>query len=208
MLLLSMGKSLDIKLLMCLNNILEEDALTKRLKEEEGRKESMEEEKVSIKEVDEDGEEDKEENYKGPEEARMKKVSLQLENEEKSSCQKENQTSNRDEERRSFTSYAAASSFFMLSKQFSLFLLGLFVVFSSSLFFSWKIPSCGDQMNHFLPMRGYCYGYFVFNKTTTWEKARDYCRVRDSWLVGWLVGWLAGWLVGWMAGWLVGWLVD
>ena len=74
------------------------------------------------------------------------------------------------------TSVSSIISFiFSIPHQFSLFLLSLLVVVVASVVFNVIVPHCPDGMNQFLPMRGYCYGYF--NHNGNWKQAKEFCEV-------------------------------
>ena len=79
-----------------------------------------------------------------------------------------------------------SSTFFALWKQLSLFLLSVLVVIAASLLFVSLVPHCPDGMNHFLPKRGYCYGFYDFNGTATLEQAKEKCLVRAQTAMIWM----------------------
>ena len=73
------------------------------------------------------------------------------------------------------------SSWWLMPQQFSLFLLSLIVVIFASVFFYNSFANCPEGMNHFLPMRGYCYGYHTLNGTMVdMAVAKEKCKVRKA----------------------------
>ena len=68
-----------------------------------------------------------------------------------------------------------------MPQQFSLFLLSLIVVIFASVIFYNVFANCPEGMNHFLPMRGYCYGYHTLNGTMVdMAVAKEKCKVRNA----------------------------
>ena len=63
---------------------------------------------------------------------------------------------------------------------------GFGITHNASLLFVSLVPHCPDGMNHFLPKRGFCYGFYDLDGSDTLEHAKEKCLVRTQTAMIWM----------------------